>query len=76
MNVELGKWVCYAGCGRGDIFDLIKIRENVAEFPEQKRIAAEKFGWTAEDEEPEASAMNPNPRKKKGPKKKWAPPWV
>lgn len=76
VNVDLGKWRCYAGCGRGDVFDLIGIREHVDEFIEQKQIATERFGWEPEGD-PVPTAMNPNPRRhSKRDKKPWKPPWL
>jgi DNA primase len=75
VNLELGKWRCFAGCGHGDIYDLIGLHDGVHEFPEQKRIAAEKFGDVG-DTPPEPSSMNPNPRQPKGRKKKWKPAWT
>lgn len=77
VNLETGKWRCFAGCGYGDVYDLIGIHDSVREFPEQKRIAADRFGdCNVPDVPPEPTAMNPNPHKKKGPKKKWKPPWT
>lgn len=77
VNLEIGKWRCFAGCGHGDVYDLIGLKENVREFPEQKRIAAEKFG-DVPDGPPEPSSMNPRPRSKqgKGKKAKWKPSWT
>ena len=75
VNLETGKWRCYAGCGHGDVYDLIGLKEDDArEFPQQKAIAAEKFG-DAPEGPPEPSALNPRPRTK-GPKKKWKPAWT
>lgn len=70
VNVETGKWRCYAGCGHGDVYDLIGLAENppVTEFVEQKRIARERFG----DEGGPTGA----PNKKRPGRKKWVPPWV
>lgn len=78
VNLETGKWRCFAGCGRGDVFDLIGLKEDEAtEFLDQKAIAEERFGYVDEDRAPTPTAMNPNPRTKKRPKgKAWKPPWV
>lgn len=76
VNLETGKWRCFAGCGWGDVYDLVGAKENVREFPDQKRIAAERFGAVLDSDEPaEPSAMNPNPQQKRG-KKRWKPAWV
>lgn len=60
------KWVCHAGCGYGDIYELIKLAESgrVLSFPEQKEIAAT-FG--------EASVKPAGKRKRPGRRK---PLWV
>jgi hypothetical protein len=75
VNLETGKWKCWAGCGFGDVYDLIGIHENLRDFLDQKRFAVD-HGWYVEDEEPEPTLMNPRPRttKKKG--KPWKPPWT
>ena len=78
VNLEFGKWRCFAGCGHGDLYDLIGIVEGLPEFIDQKRFAETK-GWFAdEDHRPEPSAMNPNPRARKpqGKKAKWKPAWI
>lgn len=68
VDVEEQRWICYAGCGRGDIYELVKLAERVDHFSEQKRIAAEKFGAGA----PAGAA----PRVKKKTGKKWKPSWT
>jgi hypothetical protein len=77
VNVELQKWSCFAGCGHGDVYDLIGKHEGLTDFLDQKAYADER-GWVQEDEPPEPSVMNPNPRgpKKKGPKTTWKPSWI
>jgi hypothetical protein len=78
VHLEHGKWRCYAGCGRGDVYDLIGVAEGLQDFMEQKRFAESK-GWLREEEAPpQPSAMNPNPRSRKpqGKKEKWKPAWV
>jgi len=75
VNLETGKWRCFAGCGHGDVYDLIGVHDGVREFPEQKRIAAERFG-DQPDAPPEPTAMNPNPHRGKKTKTKWKPSWV
>ena len=79
VNLEAGKFRCYAGCGHGDLYDLIGIVEGLPEFIDQKRYAESK-GWHLEEDAPEPSAMNPNPRrhgrKPQGKKEKWKPAWI
>lgn len=74
VNVETGKWRCFAGCGHGDVYDLIGKHEGLTDFIDQKRYA-EEHGWHAEDSAPEPTLMNPRP-KAKGAKTKWKPKWV
>lgn len=76
VNLEAGKWSCFAGCGHGDVYDLIGIHEGLPEFPDQKAYADER-GWLQEERGPEPSPMNPRPRtsKSKG-KKPWKPSWT
>ena len=77
VNLEHGKFSCFAGCGHGDVYDLIGLHEGITDFKEQKAFAEER-GWVQDDEPPEPSVMNPNPRrpspKKKG--KPWKPSWL
>lgn len=79
VHLDLQKWSCFAGCGHGDVYDLIGLHEGLTDFLDQKRFAEEK-GWLPEEEAPpEPSPMNPNPRtrtQKKGPKTKWKPAWL
>lgn len=77
VNVEAGKWSCFAGCGRGDVYDLIGLHEGLPDFPDQKRFAEER-GWRPEGEAPPSpSLMNPRPKSKKGKgNAKWKPSWV
>lgn len=70
VDLDAQRWTCYAGCGHGDIYELIKLvyeqRSEILTFPEQKRIAAEKFGA---GQRPGAVAT----KRKKTP---WKPPWL
>lgn len=79
LTGEKGLWRCYAGCGRGDVYDLIGAAERIPEFIDQKRYAEER-GWTEEEKVPEPSAMSPNPRprgrKPQERKEKWRPAWI
>lgn len=77
VHLDAGKWSCFAGCGHGDVYDLIGLHEGLTEFPEQKAYA-EAHGWYAEEKLPNPSVMNPNPRGRKsgGKKAKWRPSWI
>lgn len=77
VHLELQKWSCFAGCGHGDLYDLIGLHEGLIGLKEQKAYADER-GWIPEGEhQPEPSVMNPNPRTaKKGPKTRWSPSWL
>lgn len=66
VDLETGRWRCYAGCGWGDIYHLIKLAEKV-DFPTAKRIAEEKFG---------AEAPVQRNKKRPGRKGSWVPPWL
>lgn len=77
VHVDLQKWSCFAGCGHGDVYDLIGKHEGLPEFLDQKAYA-EEHGWHVEDEaQPEPSLMNPRPRSKKSKgKQPWKPSWL
>jgi DNA primase len=77
VNLETGKFSCFAGCGHGDVYDLIGLHESLTDFKDQKAFAEER-GWVLEEEPPEPSPMNPNPRGrvKSKPKKAWKPSWL
>lgn len=69
VNIDNQRWTCFAGCGHGDIYELVKLKELVDSFPEQKRIAVQKFGVFTEGE------RGPGVNKKKT-GKPWRPPWL
>lgn len=77
------RWRCFAGCGGGDVYDLIGaasknglIEAGLNDLPAQKRYAKE-HGWLVNEEPPEPSVMSPRPRTtRRGPKKKWKPSWL
>lgn len=48
-SVDIGaqKWVCHAGCGYGDIYELVMLADGITSFPEAKAFADERFGTTA-----------------------------
>lgn len=71
VDVERGKWRCFAGCGHGDIYDLIGLAERTPEFHQQKQIAEEKFG-----DSNDWGARSLVARKSKGRKGAWKPPWL
>lgn len=66
VNITEQKWSCHAGCGYGDIYELIKLAEPGRElsFPEQQEIART-FG---------TEAVKPAGRKKRPGRRK--PSWV
>lgn len=47
VNILEQKWTCFAGCGYGDIYELVGIADSFKSFPEVKAFADEHFG-TAE----------------------------
>lgn len=47
VNILEQKWTCFAGCGYGDIYELVKLADSFTNFPETKAFADERFG-TAE----------------------------
>ncbi len=71
VDIEAQRWTCYAGCGHGDIYELILLAEvpsGTLTFPEQKRIAMERYGA---GQGPGAAAVK---RSKTG--ARWRPPWL
>lgn len=77
VHGDAGKWSCFAGCGHGDVYDLIGLHELLPEFSDQKAYADER-GWIPEgDATPEPTVMNPRPKQNKGKAKKpWKPSWL
>lgn len=66
VNVSEQKWVCHAGCGYGDIYELIQLAEGgQIAFPACKEIAS-RFG---------ADSTSSESRKKKRPGRR-KPLWV
>lgn len=47
VNIAEQKWTCYAGCGYGDIYELVMLADGFDRFPECKEFADTKFGATA-----------------------------
>lgn len=47
VNVEHQRWTCFAGCGYGDIYELVKLAEGIDSFPECKEFTDTKFGVVA-----------------------------
>lgn len=75
VNPETGKWKCYAGCGRGDVYDLIKAAEadpslGPISFRRAKEIAEEKFGAAP------GRDGSGGTKKRPGRKGAWVPPWL
>lgn len=49
VNIADQRWTCFAGCGYGDIYELVKLAEGTRvfdRFPECKDFADTKFGTT------------------------------
>lgn len=44
VNISEQKWTCFAGCGYGDIYELVKLADGLDLFPECKSWTDEKFG--------------------------------
>lgn len=47
VNIMEQKWTCFAGCGFGDIYELVQLADSFASFPETKAFADERFGTSA-----------------------------
>lgn len=58
LNLDTGKWVCYAGCGFGDVYDLIGLAEGVG-FVEAKALAVKNFGDQVTQSSSDISGQNP-----------------
>lgn len=72
VDLDTGKWTCYAGCGYGDLYDLIQKGEDCS-FPEAKRIAKELFG--DEQSPPEPNPLHTSKGTRPG-RRNWKPPWL
>lgn len=47
VNIADQRWTCFAGCGYGDIYELVKLAENSRDFdsfPQCKEYSDSKFG--------------------------------
>lgn len=44
VNILEQRWSCYAGCGYGDIYELVQLADGFTSFPEVKAFADERFG--------------------------------
>lgn len=44
VNIPEQKWTCFAGCGYGDIYELVMLADGITGFPEAKAFADERFG--------------------------------
>lgn len=44
VNIPEQKWTCFAGCGFGDIYELVKLAAGIDSFFEAKEFANQKFG--------------------------------
>lgn len=47
VNIKEQRWSCYAGCGYGDIYELVQLADGFKTFPEAKAFADERFGTTS-----------------------------
>lgn len=48
VNIKDQRWTCFAGCGYGDIYELVQLADGFKSFPEVKAFADEKFGTTSD----------------------------
>lgn len=44
VNIADQRWKCFAGCGYGDIYELVQLADGFTTFPETKAFADERFG--------------------------------
>lgn len=44
VNIAEQRWKCFAGCGHGDIYELVKLADDIGNFRANKEYADEKFG--------------------------------
>lgn len=67
VNILEQRWSCFAGCGYGDIYELIKLAEGIESFPECMQIAERSFAATRE----EPARGRKRGKKRSGGKKAW-----
>lgn len=44
VNILEQKWTCFAGCGFGDIYELVKLADGIDSFIECKEFTDRRFG--------------------------------
>lgn len=66
VNIEEQRWTCHAGCGFGDIYELVKLADSFDRFPECKEFSDQKFGTHGS-----ASSLPSKRSKSRGRKKPW-----
>lgn len=44
VNIAEQRWKCFAGCGYGDIYELVKLADDIGNFRANKEFADQKFG--------------------------------
>lgn len=44
VNIADQRWKCFAGCGYGDIYELVKLADDIGNFRANKEYADQKFG--------------------------------
>lgn len=65
VNIADQRWTCFAGCGYGDIYELVQLADNFKSFPETKAFADERFGTSESPGKPTTT------KKKKRKAKSW-----
>lgn len=65
VNIAEQKWTCFAGCGYGDIYELVKLADTFASFPETKTFADEKFGTSDQSRPSDSRGKTRGKRKAK-----------
>lgn len=63
VNIAEQRWTCFAGCGYGDIYELVKLADGIESFPECREYTDRKFG--------SSPASTPRKPAKRGRKKSW-----
>lgn len=65
VDLESQRWSCFAGCGYGDIYELVQLADGFTNFPEAKAFADERFGTSA------ATGKRTTTKAKRGRRKSW-----
>jgi DNA primase len=56
VNIKEQRWSCYAGCGYGDIYELVKLADGIDSFRECKELADRSFGTASTSRQPKKRA--------------------